>query len=343
MNHGSRDRIEPVHLHRIAILRPFVQFLTDVGTPVERGFRQAGLPVYALEDMNNYVPSQRFWAFLANMASNQRIEDLGFRVGYTIGADCMDPHLSALVRQSPTLYQALLKAADLNNRTIYDSQMWMSQPPNSGHTYFFHSPSCGADNPANEQIGWFGLTILISMIRIFAGPHWQPAEIGMMTNRRPCHYIREQLWNTRMRFSQPYSYIALPNTLLSLPPLSDASDTPAPSPLHYDSLSNEFAGSFKQVLQTYVQESDLSIDFAAALCNTSKRSLQRKLAKSGTRYSEVLDQVRFHTACRMLQAPNIKVIDVAKRLGYSEPTHFSRAFRRIAGITPRAYRRQHTA
>ena len=123
--------------------------------------------------------------------------------------------------------------------------------------------------------------------------------------------------------------------------VSDASDTPAPSPLHYDSLSNEFAGSFKQVLQTYVQESDLSIDFAAALCNTSKRSLQRKLAESGTRYSEVLDQVRFHTACRMLQAPNIKVADVAKRLGYSEPTHFSRAFRRIAGITPRMYRQHH--
>jgi AraC-like DNA-binding protein len=43
----------------------------------------------------------------------------------------------------------------------------------------------------------------------------------------------------------------------------------------------------------------------------------------------------------MLQAPNMKVSYVAKQLGYSEPTHFSRAFRRIAGITPGMYRQHH--
>jgi AraC-like DNA-binding protein len=37
----------------------------------------------------------------------------------------------------------------------------------------------------------------------------------------------------------------------------------------------------------------------------------------------------------------MKVKDVAKRLGYSDSAHFARAFRRIAGVSPKAYRRQY--
>ena len=117
---------------------------------------------------------------------------------------------------------------------------------------------------------------------------------------------------------------------------------PASSPPHYEPLSNDFVGSLKQVLHAYIQERDLSIEFAAALCDTSKRSLQRKLSGMGTRYSEVLDQVRFHTACRMLQDSDMKVADVAHQLGYSDPTHFSRAFRRISGVNPRLYRQAYS-
>jgi hypothetical protein len=49
-------------------------------------------------------------------------------------------------------------------------------------------------------------------------------------------------------------------------------------PPHYENVPADFAGSLKQLLKTYVQEGDLTIDFAAQLCNTSKRSLQRKLS-----------------------------------------------------------------
>ena len=105
--------------------------------------------------------------------------------------------------------------------------------------------------------------------------------------------------------------------------------------------SADFAGSLKQLLKTYVQEGDLTIDFAAQLCNTSKRSLQRKLSESGSRYSEVLDQVRFEAASQLLQAPGTKVTDVAHQLGYNDSAYFSRAFRRIAGVNPQVYRRQY--
>jgi len=334
----SHHTTGPIPLHRVAILRPFSQFLADVGAPVERGFHRAGLPFYSLENVNNYVPSERFWAFLVDMAHSEGIEDLGFLVGHTYGANSADPQLTAMLRQSPTLYQGLLKASALANKTVSHCRLGIVQPSLGEHSYFFHQPSCDARNPAIEQIGWFGLTTLIGMVRVFTGPQWQPTEIGVMTHRSPCRSIREQLGGTRLRPSLHYSYIALENALLSLPPLAPEATTPEPSPLPCDPFKNDFVGSLEQVLHAYIQGTDLSIAFAAGLCDTSKRSLQRKLTDAGTCYSSVLDKVRFHTACRMLQDRDMKVADIAHRLGYSDPTHFSRAFRRIAGINPREYR-----
>ena len=75
----------------------------------------------------------------------------------------------------------------------------------------------------------------------------------------------------------------------------------------------------------------------------SKRSLQRKLKDCGTHYSELLDQVRFHAACVMLRERELTVAEIAHRLHYSNPTHFSRAFRRTAGVSPHAYRQTNLA
>jgi AraC-like DNA-binding protein len=331
--------MESIPLHRVAVVRPFANFLADIGTPVERAFRQAGLPYCALESVDNYVPSHRFWAFLVNMARSEGIVDLGFRVGQRFGANSADPHMTDLLRQSPTLYRGLLKASELTNRTISHCRLGILQPPHSGYTYFYHRPSCDADNPAINQIGWFGVTTLIGMVRMYTGPQWQPTEIGVMTHHTPCRYIREQFPNTRMRLSQEYSYIALENTLLSLPSLPHKAAMSASSPLHYESVPDDFVASLEQVLLAYIQERDLNIELAAGLCNMGKRTLQRTLTEMGTHYSEVLDHARFRAACRMLQGPNMKVTDVSHRLGYSDPTHFSRAFRRIAGVNPQLYRK----
>jgi AraC-like DNA-binding protein len=143
-----------------------------------------------------------------------------------------------------------------------------------------------------------------------------------------------------MRLSQTASYIALPNAVLSLPPLHDKAETPAASPLDYEPLPDDFVSSLEQILLSYLQEGDLSIELAAGLCNTSKRTLQRKLKKMGTHYNEVLGNARYRAASRMLQNPGMTATDVAYRLGYSDVAHFARAFRRIAGVTPQVYRQQ---
>ena len=99
--------MEAIPMHRMALVLPFSSFLKDIGAPVERGLRQAGLPILALDDVNHYVPTQRFWSCAAQMALQEGIEDLGFRVGQKYGANCADPKSSVLLNRSPTLYHAM--------------------------------------------------------------------------------------------------------------------------------------------------------------------------------------------------------------------------------------------
>ena len=98
--------------------------------------------------------------------------------------------------------------------------------------------------------------------------------------------------------------------------------------------------SFKQLLLPYVCENNLTVASIAEACDMSKRSLQRRLAENGTHYSEVLDQVRFDVAKRMLRDKNKRSTEISELLGYSDATHFARAFRRIAGVTPTVHRQQ---
>lgn len=72
----------------------------------------------------------------------------------------------------------------------------------------------------------------------------------------------------------------------------------------------------------------------------SARTLKRRLQHEGTRFQEIVDQVRLEQA-RVLLGETGKSLDaIAVTLGYSDTSNFNRAFKRWQGMTPAAYRRQ---
>jgi AraC-like DNA-binding protein len=73
---------------------------------------------------------------------------------------------------------------------------------------------------------------------------------------------------------------------------------------------------------------------------TSVRTLQRQLRGTGQTYAGILQQARCQAAEQMLTESALKISDVARALGYSDPGHFARAFRRWTGLTPREFRRR---
>ena len=78
----------------------------------------------------------------------------------------------------------------------------------------------------------------------------------------------------------------------------------------------------------------------ARMVSTSARTLQRRLRGAGLTYAGLVQQARCEAASRMLLESDQSVSDVARTLGYSDPAHFTRAFHRWTGLTPRGFRRR---
>ena len=77
-----------------------------------------------------------------------------------------------------------------------------------------------------------------------------------------------------------------------------------------------------------------TLDDVASELAMSARSLQRSLRAEGTSYQLLLDDVRRELAVRHLAVRGTSAAQVAFLTGFSEPSAFSRAFRRWTGSTP---------
>jgi AraC-like DNA-binding protein len=71
----------------------------------------------------------------------------------------------------------------------------------------------------------------------------------------------------------------------------------------------------------------------------SQRSLHRRLNDEGTRFNDVLDEVRKEFAERYLARPNLNVGEIAYLIGFHDSSAFFKAFRRWTGTTPSHYRK----
>jgi AraC-like DNA-binding protein len=129
----------------------------------------------------------------------------------------------------------------------------------------------------------------------------------------------------------------MPLQLLSLPNPVDVDRANLPD-TEQQPFDNDIVGILKLALPSYLDEGGPTIVQAAEMVALSVRSLQRNLSRAGLTYSGLLEQVRFNTAIKLLGNTENKIIDVAYASGYSDPAHFTRAFRRISGCTPRELR-----
>ena len=81
----------------------------------------------------------------------------------------------------------------------------------------------------------------------------------------------------------------------------------------------------------------------AEVAGLSVRALQRRLAQHGLTHFEIVDQARYQAATNLLADPDVRITEIALDLGYANANHFTRAFKRWAGVTPSEYRKHQEA
>jgi AraC-like DNA-binding protein len=84
----------------------------------------------------------------------------------------------------------------------------------------------------------------------------------------------------------------------------------------------------KGVLRRSLGAGEISIEAVAAELGIHKRTLQRRLRKTGTTFADLLDEVRADAASHYVSAGTLPLTLVALQLGFSDQSAFNRAFRR---------------
>jgi len=79
-------------------------------------------------------------------------------------------------------------------------------------------------------------------------------------------------------------------------------------------------------------------DNIAESLNMSLRKLQRKLQDENTNFKELLEDTRRSLAQSYIKQNNRSIGEITYLLGFSEPSNFTRAFKRWTGKTPASYR-----
>lgn len=91
-------------------------------------------------------------------------------------------------------------------------------------------------------------------------------------------------------------------------------------------------------LEHLIDDGSATLEALAAYNGVGVRSLQRKLKNLGTNFLELLDVTRCQMAERYLADDSFELSEISHRLGYTEQSSFTRAFKMWTGKTPHQWR-----
>ena len=95
----------------------------------------------------------------------------------------------------------------------------------------------------------------------------------------------------------------------------------------------------RDAIEEQLPEGEPSAERIAQALHLSLRSLQRHLADEGCRFDALLSECRENLALLHLRDPHCSLAEISHLLGFADTSSFNRAFKRLTGMSPTAYRR----
>jgi len=359
VRHGRSPGRPYLPLVRAGAAVPFIEFLQAAGVSVERYMAAARLSSLAVEAPESLVPLRLVLEFFDRAATAEGIESCGLLVGARTEIDALGA-LGRVILRSMTVGAAISTAA--GNIRLYNSaeRIWILREDE--RVLICHS--LNACESAGDRHGHlFAIMLLIKVIRLAAGPGWWPRAIRLPTSETKWLKSYEAMvpadW---VPHAEPYFALVIDRPLLAQrciqgmhgrrpqPVVSRALALTDHSKQGEDGLddveflrlsapADDLGRSVQQAIGGLLRGGNPGIRLAAELAGLSVRTLSRRLAEEGTSYERLVERMRFAAAVDLLRGDQLRLIDIAYELGYTDPANFTRAFRRWAGMPPSEYRR----
>lgn len=341
-HHGDSDLNIPVV--RAQHLIDYIGVLRGIGVPVERELERSRLPVSIEEAPNDYVSLPRALDWLWRSRREVGIMELGFLAGRAASLSTLHADVQRAVIGASN---GLSRVEALSNQVHRESSAVRIDIRREGVEElrvvcevqgFKNSPLVGF-------VEWKVIAGVVGIVRGAAGPDWCPAEITFVSRGRPSEATLEAYGNARVLTGQQHCSVLVAATDIArtcIDRRSSSDDIKHPTiPTRVPSgLSDawDLVTALRAIIRPYLAQGHPPLSLAAEIVGVSERTLQRRLAQSGSTYSKIVQDARFSIASDLLADSDLNIADIAFAAGYDNAPHFSRAFKRLAGMTPRDYR-----
>jgi AraC-like DNA-binding protein len=307
------------------------------GGSITRVFARAELPLSLIDQPDMLVPL-RDQVLLLEYASREIGDDaLSARLASEAGIPGLGVYGDRLL-SAPRLQAAIARASLLIGALLQSSTSLRLDVdgPWARWTY---------DISASTEVGRqkhdiLALGYMLDLLRRFAGPRWTPSKVEVIGPPIMGRAAVQDVLSCELSRGD-VSAIIFPSALLELPslrpgPPDDAGiveiETPVPDP-------RDIVKCVEHLMRLALLEGRPRVDWVARKMDLSGRSLQRHLSIHNTTFEAVMDRVLTWHATTLLEQGEMQITQVAVQLGYADPSHFVRAFRRWTGQTPGDFRR----
>ncbi len=315
------------------------QLMRDLGHDPEPLLRAEGLP--ASEDLrpNTLVDAARDLGFVLRALEAVPAPELGLLAGQRHHVSIFGMWGLAMV-SSATLGGAIrvgLRFIDLTHTFL----RWrLVKGPGAPRLRLEEPFDLGA---ARTFIVERDLSAAVTLLQDLLGHRRALAEVKLPFGRpaRPSRY--DEAFGCPVSFGWPVAEAVIRPDSLDAPPLQANPAAAALAEQQCAELVSRMSG--KGSITSAVRREILAVpgEFpslaeVARRLHQSERGLRRRLAAEGTRYRQVMDEVRETLARAYLRDTRLQVEEIAERLGYSDAANFTHAFRRWTGSAPGKFR-----
>ena len=277
----------------------------------------------------------RFWHAAAEISRDQ---DVGLHVGINVPA-FRGQVIEYLFLSSPTFgeglkrtirYQALLTDAMSFKLIVIDQTTAIIS---------------GLSHPIRHYLEC-AIGILLNFFKYMSENTFTPIEIGLPFQHGAEAEEYFKIWGCSVHLGQQYGYIHFDSKLLDLPSAAHEPELLKIHEHHAESQlellnKHQLIEAIEKILASGLLESrEFDQEVVAGYLNCSSRSLRADLQLLNTTYEKVIAHYRERLARRLLSHTQESIDQIVYLTGFSEPSAFSRAFKRWTGETPTAYRQR---
>lgn len=325
-------------------LRHFIAYADAAGLKVDELLDDAGLNRARLEDPDYPVPLAAIELILATITREQQQPLLGLRLAANIQPATLGP-LGYIAQSCPTLGDVLDAAVRYNGLLS-----------NIGHTSLLRAPGsvevrweCRAGGRVFRQLATeYVLGLLVVLARLLI-PDRQDLPLSVnFSHRRPVSAATARdyvsFFQCPVYFEQACSSAVIPAAALNIRLrhgdafIREMMERHASNLLKQRTQTPSLPDEVQHLIRAMIIDGVPSKDAIAAQLGMSGRSLHRKLQQTGTRYQELLDQVRLDIARERLTEGTDSSAEISGCLGFATRQAFLRWFKQRTGKTPTAYR-----